>query len=600
MNNATQSIKKSDDNKKEVNIKQNISVDRPVIFNIFGNFNFFANLWGNSHEATPSPLKPNPIAHFQFINSAVGVEPLSQDNLAEKDKKDIIFSSLDSSPAEGATDGSTQESSTRVPEDASSTASIQESSTQESRSSTEASLDDIIWSSESIVPTESSTSIISSSTEDSWSSSESPVSTEPSTGATDNSSSTESFPDSTQESSSSSQSPVSFELFTEATNESSSSESLPNSSTQDSSSSTESSFYTESSTDATDESPSTESQPDSSTQEISSSTEAPCTSDNPSSPESSPSTPKNDDDTGNSGSESEITSTNGAPYTTDNPAIPKPSPSAPENPGDSGNSSSESPPAGTTPCTPNPPTKSTTSSYTAHPTAKYSSEGNKSGTSTLRPPTGTTPGHQEERTDCSKMPNGVFLRDLQSCNKYYVCLNGKAIAGHCPRNLHFDIKRKVCNFPSLVDCPLDEAPENVTQTPSDTESPPDCKSLRNGAYVRDPKSCSRFYVCANGRAIPRQCPQGLHFDIKSNFCNYPILVQCSLEESQADAHGALLAEGVPDCTKVKEDTRFGDVKQHNKYYVCLKGKAVLHYCSPGNWFDLRSQKCIDQRLAKVT
>ncbi|EDW41154.1 GM24715 [Drosophila sechellia] len=116
MNNATQSIKKSNDIKKEVNIKQNISVDRPVIFNIFGNFNFFASLWGNSHEATPSPLKHNPIAHFQFINSAVGVEPLSQDNLAEKDKKDIIFSFLDSYPTEGATDSSTQESSTRVPE----------------------------------------------------------------------------------------------------------------------------------------------------------------------------------------------------------------------------------------------------------------------------------------------------------------------------------------------------------------------------------------------------------------------------------------------------------------------------------------------------
>uniref|UniRef100_A0A6P4ETL6 Flocculation protein FLO11-like n=1 Tax=Drosophila rhopaloa TaxID=1041015 RepID=A0A6P4ETL6_DRORH len=271
------------------------------------------------------------------------------------------------------------------------------------------------------------------------------------------------------------------------------------------------------------------------------------------------------------------------------------------------NITSETPTAITTPCNTEPPSKSTNSGNSASSedpsadstTPDSSTQGNIDSSSTQEPSTETTTKYQEEKTDCSNLPNGVFIRNRLSCNKYYVCLNGKPIPGNCPRDLNFDIKRKVCNFPSLVDCSSEEVLESVTKKPPITEFTPDCKSEPNGAYIRDPSSCSGFFVCANGRPISRQCPRGLHFDIKSNFCNYPSLVQCSVEESQLSIHKALVAEEIPDCSKVKEDTRFGDVKQHNKYYVCLKGKATLHYCSPGNWFDIRSQSCVDQRLANV-
>ncbi|XP_017111725.1 peritrophin-1-like [Drosophila elegans] len=177
------------------------------------------------------------------------------------------------------------------------------------------------------------------------------------------------------------------------------------------------------------------------------------------------------------------------------------------------------------PLTPTSTSETTTSS--SIPTPGGSSQGSTLATSTLVP--STTTEIQEIRPDCSNLPNGVFLRDPLSCNKYYVCLDGKAIQESCPKNLNFDIKRKVCNFPSLVDCSFDEVLETVTKKPSNTESTPDCKLLPNGAYIRDPNSCSRFYVCANGRPMARQCPRGLHFDNKSNFCNYPSLVQCSVK-----------------------------------------------------------------------
>ncbi|KAH8259395.1 hypothetical protein KR026_003664 [Drosophila bipectinata] len=195
-------------------------------------------------------------------------------------------------------------------------------------------------------------------------------------------------------------------------------------------------------------------------------------------------------------------------------------------------------------------------------------------------------------TVCTNLPNGVFLRDPTSCNKFYICLNEKPMPGSCPSNLNFDIKNKVCNYPRLVDCSVDEIPEVVTKKPSEDNTVPDCRFLHNGAYIRDPKSCSKFYVCANGRTIARECPRGLYFDFTLNFCNYPGQVQCSIGESSSGSHRPLSRASLPDCSKAVDGTRFGDIKMRNKYYSCLKGKAILNYCSPGKWFDADKQKCI--------
>ncbi|XP_034655478.1 cell wall protein IFF6 isoform X3 [Drosophila subobscura] len=154
----------------------------------------------------------------------------------------------------------------------------------------------------------------------------------------------------------------------------------------------------------------------------------------------------------------------------------------------------------------------------------------------------------QARTDCSFFPTGTYLRDPTSCNKFFVCAYGKAIPRRCPSILNFDIRKKVCNFPSLVDCSIDDVqvsvlkklsehaarlPESSTVKKVEQKSIFDCTSLPNGEHVRDLNSCSKFYVCANGRSIPRQCPKGLNFDITRKVCNFPSRVDCSIVESKA-------------------------------------------------------------------
>ncbi|XP_030242665.1 uncharacterized protein LOC108650299 isoform X2 [Drosophila navojoa] len=62
----------------------------------------------------------------------------------------------------------------------------------------------------------------------------------------------------------------------------------------------------------------------------------------------------------------------------------------------------------------------------------------------------------DEESICSSQPNGVHLRHPNSCSKFYICASGRAVLRSCPSSLYFDIKKRVCNFPAAVDCSIIE------------------------------------------------------------------------------------------------------------------------------------------------
>lgn len=177
-----------------------------------------------------------------------------------------------------------------------------------------------------------------------------------------------------------------------------------------------------------------------------------------------------------------------------------------------------------------------------------------------------------------------------------MCANRRAIPRNCPGVLHFDIRKKVCNFPSLVDCSNDKKQTYVSKIPSvlpprkdsnekdDSAFIPDCSSQANNVYLRDPRSCSKFYVCAYGKAIPRQCPKGLYIDTKIRYCNFPNRVDCTIE--------------TPDCSDKDYGTIIRDSKQCNKYYECQNGSPRAHFCTPGKWFDLKKGVCQQKNLVE--
>lgn len=66
----------------------------------------------------------------------------------------------------------------------------------------------------------------------------------------------------------------------------------------------------------------------------------------------------------------------------------------------------------------------------------------------------------------------------------------------------------------------------TTLTTTSSEIPPvELECLEDG-YFRDPRDCSKYYICFYGRKFDFQCPHGLLFDTTTNYCNWPFLVEC--------------------------------------------------------------------------
>lgn len=71
----------------------------------------------------------------------------------------------------------------------------------------------------------------------------------------------------------------------------------------------------------------------------------------------------------------------------------------------------------------------------------------------------------------------------------------------------------------------------TTEVTSTTESDSCDLVCRESGYLRDPLDCGTFYNCVENGAsysiYEFSCPSGLYFDLASNTCNWPYLVDCS-------------------------------------------------------------------------
>ena len=62
------------------------------------------------------------------------------------------------------------------------------------------------------------------------------------------------------------------------------------------------------------------------------------------------------------------------------------------------------------------------------------------------------------------------------------------------------------------------APVSVCPPHSDPDHP---------VFLPSDQSCSLFYLCSNGRAIPLTCPGGLYFNVGTDQCDYRYNVNCT-------------------------------------------------------------------------
>jgi len=113
-----------------------------------------------------------------------------------------------------------------------------------------------------------------------------------------------------------------------------------------------------------------------------------------------------------------------------------------------------------------------------------------------------------QRDPCLGRPDGTFVPDPQSRNRFFFCQGGRAMGGLCDPGFEFH--------------PIDSVCERVQQTTTQSPVPRDpCLGRPDGTFLPDPTSNTRFLYCVGSQSTVGNCPPGMIFDHIDLFCEDP-------------------------------------------------------------------------------
>ncbi|XP_037812804.1 uncharacterized protein LOC119604318, partial [Lucilia sericata] len=163
---------------------------------------------------------------------------------------------------------------------------------------------------------------------------------------------------------------------------------------------------------------------------------------------------------------------------------------------------------------------------------------------------------------------GTFLYPHEEKNKYFICLDGTAIEFTCAKGLLFDSSKNVCV--------QDPAVENK-----------EIKCPVQGTDMLPHKESNKFYLCINGIAIIQSCAAGDFFDVETKTCRETLTIQSTLQET------------VNAKCPLKGTIKLPYLSDSNKFYLCIEGKATIHSCAKGDYFDAETETCHETMKAST-
>ncbi|XP_017480134.1 PREDICTED: uncharacterized protein LOC108369524, partial [Rhagoletis zephyria] len=187
-------------------------------------------------------------------------------------------------------------------------------------------------------------------------------------------------------------------------------------------------------------------------------------------------------------------------------------------------------------------------------------------------------------TDECPEPNG-FFPDLEQCDKYHACFEGKSTERLCADGMVFNdyspLEEK-CDLPYNIDC----SKRSKLQTPQPSQHCP----RKNGYFGHEEDGvCDKFYYCVDGQFNMITCPAGLVFNPKTGICTWPDEVGIKGCKSQDIFEFK--------CPKVNESVavthpRYADPDECQFFYVCVNGDVPRRNgCKLGQVFDDDKKHC---------
>ncbi|CAL8133849.1 unnamed protein product [Orchesella dallaii] len=285
-----------------------------------------------------------------------------------------------------------------------------------------------------------------------------------------------------------------------------------------------------------------------------------------------------------------------------------------------------------------PPTTTTTEEPTT--TTEEPTTTTEEPTTTTEEPT-TTTTTEPPIFDCSGLEDGNYPHP-EECTKFVSCVAGKYLyIRDCPADLHYDPRSDRCEYPWLAGCDSSltttteepttttEEPTTTTEEPTTTTEEPtttttteppifDCYGLEDGNYPH-PEECTKFVSCVAGKYLYiRDCPADLHYDPRSDRCEYPWLAGCDSSLTTTTEEPTTTTEEptttttttteeptttttteppIFDCSGL-EDGNYPHPEECTKFVSCVAGKYLyIRDCPADLHYDPRSDRCEYQWLA---
>ncbi|XP_055856188.1 probable chitinase 10 [Episyrphus balteatus] len=254
--------------------------------------------------------------------------------------------------------------------------------------------------------------------------------------------------------------------------------------------------------------------------------------------------------------------------------------------------------------------------------------------------------------ECRGKKVGSFVRDPYSCDKFYYCgPDETAIVVDCPHEMIFNDEKEICDFPSNYHCvprikededggistTTTEKPQITTSilqetslvtsskpkttlstvstemvTPTTMTTPSTISTttlvtIENKCPLKDtkkliflphPGECQRYYICYHGLPVPQECISELHWNAKTNQCDFPEKAGCleSTTTVVVPSTATVPVEVLINCPFRGEQIYPHPV--HCNYFIyCIYGYATIQQCPFYHHFDIYTKKCLWQTVA---
>ncbi|XP_017051968.1 protein obstructor-E [Drosophila ficusphila] len=187
---------------------------------------------------------------------------------------------------------------------------------------------------------------------------------------------------------------------------------------------------------------------------------------------------------------------------------------------------------------------------------------------------------------CKARGLGSFNYD-RTCTKYVLCFDGTPVIRQCSDGLQYNAQTDRCDYPQYVDCVdnlciRDNNPDAIV-------------------YIASKARCDKYYVCLDGLPNVQNCSSGLQYNSKTESCDFPSRVNCTVETLQRNI--LPFARAPPRSADIKCPSKgshfIGHPKRQDAYYYCLNGRGVILDCTPGLVFDSKHGECREPQFVEV-